>query len=115
MFAIVQQIFPFAFAIAWLGGTFALYFRARVKQNAYLRRFEHEIPFFAGDPLFIPASFRAYRATIRVMWEPQSDPALERLRREMWRRLLYAFIWGFGFPLMTFCSIALLTATGYLH
>jgi hypothetical protein len=92
------QLIIFAFMVTWFGVGVVLYFRSRVKLNAYLRRFEHEIDFFAGDPIFFPGSLRAYRDGRRVLHEQQPDPEAEQLRLDMWRRFRYYLIWVFGFP-----------------
>ena len=47
--------------------------------------------------------------------ERQSDPELERLRREVVRRALYFYFWWLGFPILVFGVAALLIATGVVH
>lgn len=84
--------------VTWGGVGVVLFLRTKVKQNAYLRRFEHQIDFFAGDPIFQPGSLRAFRDVGRVMHEKQPDAEAEQLRLEMWRRFRYFMIWLFGFP-----------------
>ncbi|HEU5440427.1 MAG TPA: hypothetical protein VFU88_14135 [Ktedonobacterales bacterium] len=111
----VQQVLFAAFAFTWLGVGAVLFLRTRVVQNAYLRRFEHEIDFHIGDPIFIPGSLRAYRAIGRVMREPQPDPELERHRREIYRRFRYYLIWIFGFPPIVFAVMALALTKGLVH
>jgi hypothetical protein len=75
-------------------------FRFRAKRNAYFRRFEHEIDFFAGDPIFYPGSRGAYQEVVRRMREPQPDAESERLRRDMMRSYRDCLIWTFGFPVV---------------
>ncbi len=45
----------------------------------------------------------------------QSDPELERLRREVVRRALYFYLWWLGFPILVFGVVVLLTVTGVVH
>lgn len=115
VFDVLKQIFPFAFVITWVGIGAVLFFRARGRQNAYLRRFEGEINFFAGDPIFFPGSVRAYRDTVRAMRERQPDADLERLRREMWRHFRYYIVWIFGFPIIVVGAVVLLILSGQIH
>jgi len=97
--ALLNLLF-FAVVATWLGGVIVQAFRYWRKRNTYLRRF----PPVAGVPLdmylgtnpFNPVS----RASIRAVWEPQDDPELEGLRREMWRAVGYLFLWMFGFPML---------------
>jgi hypothetical protein len=112
---VVKQIVSFAFVLTWVGIGATLFFRSRVKQNAYLRHFEDKIDFFAGDPIFQPGSFRAYRDISRAMREQQSDADLEQLRRDTWRRFRYYLIWVFGFPLIVVGVAAFLIGTGLVH
>jgi hypothetical protein len=88
VFTFLQQIFPFAFAVAWCGGFAVLGIRLIAKHIQYMRTFQG-VEWFVGDPVFIPASFRDYRTTWRLMLQRQSDPAIEHLRHEFWRRFLY--------------------------
>ncbi len=114
VFHIAQQLFPFAFAITWFGVEAVLFFRFRAKQRAYLHRF----PPVEGVPLDMyvgggPKSVT--RAGFRAMWRRQTDPELERLRREVWQHFIYMGIWVYGFPIIVFGAVVLLTATGYVH
>lgn len=111
----VQQVIFVAFLITWLGGEAVLYFRFRVSRNAYLRRFEREIDFFAGDPIFYPGSVRAYREVVRIMRERQTNAELEQLRLQMWRHYRYCMTWIFGFPFIVVGAVALLILTGLVH
>ncbi len=87
-----------------------------VARAAYLRRRgTGEIALTSGDPFFQPVSFRAYRDLSRVLTERQADTDLERLRREMWRRLRLFLMWNFGFPLIFVGVAALLVATDLVH
>lgn len=90
-------------------------FRFRAKRNAYFRRFEHEIDFFAGDPIFYPGSRRAYHEVVRRMREPQPDAELEQLRRDMMRSFRDYLIWVFGFPVVAVAVAAFLIATGIVR
>ena len=108
----LQRIFPFAFPILWLGGTFVLFSRFRRAQRAYLRRF----PPGAGVPLemYVGGGPRSVtRAIFRLMWRRQDDPELERLRRGVWRSYRTVALWGFGVPLLCFGVITLLILTDH--
>src|SRR5260221_623723 len=114
MYPMVQNVLAVAFVITWLGGTAVLFFRYRAKQRAYLHRF----PPVEGVPLDMyvgggPKSVT--RAGFRAMWRRQTDPELERLRREVWQHFIYMGIWIYGFPFVVFGAVVLLTATGYVH
>jgi hypothetical protein len=99
--------------LIWGGGMLVLYtFRFRAKRNAYFRRFEHEIDFFAGDPIFYLGSRRAYREVVRKMREPQPDAEMERLRRDMMRSFRDYLIWVFGFPVAAVTVMVFLIAIG---
>ncbi len=112
---ILPQVFPQVCVITWIGVGILLFFRARIKQNKYPRRFEHEIDFFAGDPLFYPGSFHAYRDTARVMRQRQPDAESEHPRHQMWQRFRSFMIWVFGLPIITVGAVALSILTGRLH
>jgi hypothetical protein len=56
-----------------------------------------------------------WRRLNEVMLEQQDDPALEALRRAMWRRYALVALWVFGFPLLTIGVAALLTVNGLVH
>ncbi len=106
-----QHILVAAGVITEFGGTLVLFIRARAKQREYLRRF----PPVAGVPLDIywgggPQSVT--RAIWRVSLQRQSDPELERLRQEMWRRVAYYVLWLGGFPILVFGVLALLILSG---
>ena len=113
MLDFLKPIFPFAFAVVWFGVIVALYFCVRAKQREYFRQF----PPVDGIPLdmYVSGSRAANRAIKRVMWQRQPDPLLERLRREIWRRLRYQIIWTFAFPPVTIAVIALLAVAGLVH
>jgi hypothetical protein len=107
-----QNIIGFALGITWFVVGIALYVRTYLKQRAYLRHFAHEYPYLAGEPLFdTPRTFRAYREIDRLMRQRQTDPELERLRREMWQRNRYYLIGIFGFPILVIGVAALLIST----
>jgi hypothetical protein len=114
VYEFVQRIFPFAFPVLWVGPTLVLFFRFRKKQVAYLRRFPRidryrtlDMYTGYGDP---PGTFRRMWD---AQWHRQDDPELERFRREMWRSYGLVAAWMFGFPLLTFATIALLILTGH--
>lgn len=106
-----QNIIGYTLAITWIVVGIVLYLRTLVKQLAYLGRF----PPVNGVPLNAlrggnPFGARA-RAQWRVMTQRQSDPELERLRREVQRRFRYFILWNFGFPILVIGVAALLIAT----
>lgn len=108
-----QNIIFAAFAMTEVGGGVVLFVRTYLTQRAYLRHFAGEYPFLAGEPLFdTPRTFRAYRLVSRLMHEQQFDPALEQLRRELWRRNRLFIVWIPAFPIAFFGVVALLILTG---
>jgi hypothetical protein len=115
----LQQIFPYVVVILWVGGALVLFSRARVKQRAYLRRF----PPVDGFPLDAPLDrfmgmnpIGAAACTIRrAAWQRQTDPELERLRREAGQRTLAFALWVVLSPLLAFGVVALLVLTSNLH
>jgi hypothetical protein len=114
MIDIFRGIFPFAFAVVWSGVGIVLYFRTRVQQAAYLKRF----PPVNGVPLYMVNGgnpFGARAQAIRHTMRSQSDPDLERLRREVWCRFRLCLIWIFGFPLLSFGIAALLIISGLAY
>jgi hypothetical protein len=109
------QIILVVFVAIWFGGMIVLFFRVRAKQVVYLKRFPpvNGVPlemFLGGNP-FGPE----IRAINHAMRQHQTDPELERLRREMWRRNRYQIIWTFGFPLLGAGVVAILILTGQIH
>jgi hypothetical protein len=114
MYALLRQIFPLVFFILWIGVGIILFFRARAKQVAYLKRF----PPVEGVPLYMVGGGNPFGAQARAIWRAmrrQPDPELERLRREVWRRFRLYPIWIFGFPLLTGGVVALLIVSGLAH
>jgi hypothetical protein len=114
MFDVFRGIFPFAFAILWFGVGIALYFRTRIQQIAYLKRF----PPVNGVPLYMVNGgnpFGAQARAIKRAMRSQSDPELERLRREVRRRFRLCLIWIFGFPLLSFGMAVLLIISGLAY
>ena len=118
MLDFLQPIFPFAFAILWVGPSIVLYFRFRQKQVAYLRQFppidryrtlDMASPGPGGSP---PGT---YRRINKAMLQRQTAPERERLRRDMWQRYGFAVLWIFGFPLITVGMVALLIIAGLVH
>ncbi len=101
--------------VVWVGIGVALILRTFAQQFAYLRRF----PSVDGIPLdnFIDplSSRRAIRAQWRAMREPQSDPELEAMRHEVYRRRRVFIVWNFTFPFLCFCAYVLLFSTGVLR
>lgn len=114
MFAAIERIFPFAFAISWFGVSAILWFRFRAKQRAYLHRF----PPVDGVPLdmYVGGGPRSVtRALFQAMWRRQPDPTLEQRRRDLWRRWRHVLAWVFGFPITVFVVVLVLSLTGQLH
>jgi hypothetical protein len=110
----MQNVLLVAFMAIWFGGMIALFFRYRIKQRAYLRRF----PPVDGIPLDMyvgggPHSVN--RAPRRAMLKRQADPDLEQLRRAAWRRYGALAIWSLTFPLIAFAAYVLLGQLGILH
>jgi hypothetical protein len=94
---VLQNLAFFAFMVAWFGGLIALYVRTSVKQNAYLRHFRSAEGYPLDAYTYVRYSPEG-RQMRRLMREPQDDPELEKLRREVWRRARYCLIWMFGCP-----------------
>lgn len=100
-----QNIIFFAFLITWFGGGVVLYVRFLKRQRAYLRHFApvDGVPLDAlrgGNPFGARS-----RATFRVMLQRQSDPELERMRRDLWRRWRPVVLWIYGFPFLVICVV----------
>lgn len=95
----------------WFGGMAVLFVRFRLKQHAYIHHFENELRFLAGSPLYIPSSAQGVGDALRVMRQRQSDPDLEKLRRNMWRRYLFIVLWVFGFPVAVIALVVLVKVT----
>jgi hypothetical protein len=60
------------------------------------------------------------RAVFQVLRQRQTDPELERLRREVWRHYIYMGIWYMGIWIYGFLVIVggvlvLLAVTGFAH
>lgn len=122
MLDFLQPIFPFAFAILWFGGTFALIIYQRMKFNAYI----HQLP--PGTFVLPPEELRLRYNLKGNLWSQEHarrlgeaeriappDSARERLRRAAGWSGILIFVWGFGFPLVTFAVIGLLTVAGLVH
>ncbi|HET8909023.1 MAG TPA: hypothetical protein VFN11_18865 [Ktedonobacterales bacterium] len=109
-----QNLFSLALAATWAVGGILLYIRMRSKQVEYLRRF----PPVAGVPLYMASSDNPFGVVSRRIWvalsKRQTEPGLEALRREIWRRFRYMTFWIYGFPLITIGVIALLITTGII-
>jgi hypothetical protein len=98
--AVVQQFGPCLFIVLWIGGGVIFFLHSRAAQVAYLKK----LPPVNGVPLEMfmggnPAGPEA-RAIARVSRTRQTDPELERMRREMWRRSRHLLYWMFGFPVL---------------
>ena len=112
MESVLNAVFFVGIAI-WLGGVAILVSRANQVGDEYLS----QLPPVNGVPLHM---YRRYygRASvsmepIRRAWrQPQSDPELERLRHEGWRRFGHTLAWGFGFPIFLAGVMTLLTNYG---
>jgi len=77
MLNLLQNIFPFAFPILWLGGAFILALRWRSAQKTYFKRLEPEIPELKNNP-------RAMR-----LYLPNYAPVYTQLRQDMWNAMRY--------------------------
>jgi hypothetical protein len=110
----IQTIVSLVLAALWFAGTIALYVRMRAKQVAYLKRF----PPVEGVPLYMTGGGNPFGAVSRAVWSVmvrhQTDPELEALRREIWRRKGYMTLWIFGFPICAVGVTALLITTGVI-
>lgn len=112
MLSVVRAVFPVAFFVLWPGGAILLLVRARVAQNAYLRRFE-ELATVPLDGIPLGVSQSAWATIWEAMWEQQFDPEREGLRREMWVRFRWMAAWIFGFPLTVVAIMVLVIITGH--
>jgi hypothetical protein len=108
-----QVFLFFAFVIAWIGVTGVLFYRFNLKAAPYLRRFPPvadsslDTPWWFGTP---PRAFRQARR--QALWQQQSDPELEQLRRPVVRHGVSAYLWWLGFPFLVAGALVLLAATG---
>lgn len=112
--AFIQEVLPFILFVLWGGVIAAQFVRARAKQRAYLRRF----PPVDGVPLdsYVPGtSSRVRRAVFQALRERQTDPELERLRRDVRRNGFYIFVLAFGIPVLVLLAFGVLALMGYLH
>lgn len=99
-----QNIVGTVFVIVWVGVGGVLFFRFRAKQRAYFRLFSpvDGVPldmYMGGGPRSVT------RAIFRVQLQPQSDPELERRRRELWRYYRHFAYWVFGFPALVVATV----------
>ena len=97
MYELLRQIVLVALVVLWFGGMLLLGLRYRAKRRAYLQRF----PPVEGVSLdmYVPlgGSLRVQSAIYRtLLWQRQADHDVERLRRDVWRRLLSLALWAFG-------------------
>jgi hypothetical protein len=66
---VVQQTVSLAFVLTWVGIVATLFFRSRVKQNAYLRHFEDKIDFTEAKPVSHTKRYAQHiRAFARPLW-----------------------------------------------
>jgi hypothetical protein len=115
MYEFLQRIFPFVFAILWIGPMVFLFLRFRRKQVAYLRRFP-PIDRYQTLDMYTPGVGNpsgTYRRLSAAMWRRQEDAELERLQRELCRRYGLVALWIVGIPLVAFVAVVLLTPTGH--
>lgn len=107
-----QVILYFAFLIVWIGVTAILFYRFTLHADPYLRRFPPvagsslDTPWWYGAP---PRAFR--RARRQALWQQQSDPELEQLRRTVVRHAVSAYAWWLGLPVFAVVALVLLVAT----
>jgi hypothetical protein len=106
-----QNILGYTLALTWFVVGVVLSLRALMKQLAYLGRF----PPVNGVPLNALRGGNPFGARARMQWrvslQRQSDPELEGLRRETWRRFRAVMLWIYGFPIVVIGVAALLIAT----
>lgn len=96
---IFQQLEATRFGILWViwfCGTIVVTVRVLTKHWAYARHF----PFLHHNT---------------ALWQRQTDPALEQLRHQVWRRAGVAALWELGMPLLTIGALRLLVAIGFLY
>ena len=110
-----QQVIFFAFGVVWLGVGVLIFMRCRLLQNAYIRRFKHEMDWAMGDPIFVVGSLRSHRRVQSLMRDPQPDPEVEAIRREIYRRFRLYLFWIFGFPVVCIAAAAFLIASGTVN
>jgi hypothetical protein len=108
-----QAILYFAFVIVWTGVTAILFYQFTLHAAPYLRRFPPvagsslDTPWWYGTP---PRAFR--RARRQALWQQQSDPELEQLRRTVVRYAVSAYLWWLGFPVLAIVALVVLVAAG---
>lgn len=96
---LLQQVVELRYVILWVVwfcGTAVVTIRVLTTHQDYARHF----PFLQRNT---------------ALWQRQPDPALEQLRREVWRRARVAVLWELGSPLLVVATIRLLAVTGILH
>jgi hypothetical protein len=118
MLDFLQPIFPFAFPILWVGGACAQLLRVKHKQGAYLRRFPPDaldttLPKYS--PWVGGYSIGYARRIGEAERTAQPDLERERRRKEVVRNFILLLLWIFGFPLVTFGIVGILTVVGLLH
>lgn len=110
----LAQIFPFVVLLPWFGVAVVLLFRYRTKQREYLRHFASN-----GISLDVPpgsiASLQVHQAIHYVMRQRQTNPELEQLRRDTWRRYRLMAFWALGYPVFIFVTIVGLGVSGLVH
>lgn len=103
---------PFAFF--WFGMAGVSFFHFRAKQREYLQHFVSE-----GISLDVPPgsidAFKVRQAKYYVMFHRQTDPELEQLRCDAWRRYGLFVLSIFGFPLCVIAILMLLGISGLVH
>jgi hypothetical protein len=101
VYAFLQQVGGYILVGVWIVGgvlIFHLYFLPY--ELAYLRQFSPvdgvPLDMYTGGNPFHPVS----RARFAALFQWQPDAELERMRRDMWRRLGLLALWLFGFPVI---------------
>lgn len=111
-----QNIMFFALAAVWLGGGIFFGVRMFAQLFAYLHRFPpvegYPLDSFSS-PFLTPRS--VIRAQGRALRQKQSDPELEAMRPEIWRRQWAYIIWAFAVPFLGFISYVVLFSTHILR
>lgn len=96
MFAVLNNVVLPVLAGVWVVGTIIFLLRYQRYRTAYLKR----LPPFKGVPLYMYGGFGPRGVVLRAMGDRQSDPELERMRRDIWRAYDHGVLWILGFPVL---------------